>query len=134
MSQKPKPQRTSELLRVLRDGGVEFVLIGGVAAIVHGSTRMTSDLDVAMPFTRANMSRLIELLRAHEPVHGNRPDLSLLNDPLERLCSFRLLLIDTNLGRLDAMPDVPPLGPFDGLDTVVCEIFGAPCTVFPVKR
>ena len=35
-----------QLLRRLNDAGVDFVVIGGVAAIAHGSARMTLDLDV----------------------------------------------------------------------------------------
>ncbi len=33
------------LLRTLADAGVEFIVIGGVAATVHGSVRHTRDLD-----------------------------------------------------------------------------------------
>lgn len=35
-----------ELLRALVDGSVEFVVIGGVAATVHGSARFMADVDV----------------------------------------------------------------------------------------
>lgn len=36
-------QQTPELLRVLVDAGVEFVIIGGVAAIAHGSATFTQE-------------------------------------------------------------------------------------------
>ncbi len=36
----------ANILRALVDGGVELILIGGAAAIVHGSARMTQDVDV----------------------------------------------------------------------------------------
>ena len=32
-------------LRALTDGGVEFIVVGGVAATVHGSARLTRDVD-----------------------------------------------------------------------------------------
>jgi len=35
-----------QFLKKLTDAGVEYVVIGGVAAILHGSARMTLDLDV----------------------------------------------------------------------------------------
>ncbi|HHI68076.1 MAG TPA: nucleotidyltransferase, partial [Planctomycetes bacterium] len=35
------------LLERLIEGGVEFTLIGGFAAVAHGATFLTRDLDVA---------------------------------------------------------------------------------------
>ncbi len=37
------------LVRALIDGGVEFVLVGGMAATVHGASRLTLDVDVVYP-------------------------------------------------------------------------------------
>jgi predicted nucleotidyltransferase len=34
------------LLRSLVDASVEFILVGGVAAVVHGSARLTQDIDI----------------------------------------------------------------------------------------
>ncbi|MFV8751168.1 hypothetical protein ACNOYE_11540 [Nannocystaceae bacterium ST9] len=117
----------------MQSANVEFVLIGGVAAIIHGSTRMTSDLDVAMPFTATNLERFITTLRPFHPVHATRPDLSLLDESIERLMSARMLLVETDLGRVDAMPEVVPLGSYAGLETVEREIFGEPCRVLAIE-
>jgi predicted nucleotidyltransferase len=38
-----------QLLKRLSDQGVEFVVIGGVAAAIHGSPRATQDVDVRAP-------------------------------------------------------------------------------------
>jgi hypothetical protein len=35
-----------QLIPRLRDASVEFVIIGGFAAILHGGCRQTSDLDI----------------------------------------------------------------------------------------
>jgi hypothetical protein len=48
---------------VLVRHGVDFVLIGGIAAIVLGSSYSTSDLDVAYSRERANLERLADALR-----------------------------------------------------------------------
>jgi hypothetical protein len=37
------------LIRRLSSAKIDFILIGGVAAVVHGATRLTRDVDVAMP-------------------------------------------------------------------------------------
>ena len=98
MTRKSKPQQTSRLLRLLLEGGVEFILIGGVAAIVHGASRMTIDVDLAMPFTPENLARLLDILRPHNPVHATRPELSLMHDGVEKISGFRLLWIETDSG------------------------------------
>ena len=46
------------LLATLDRHGVEFVLIGGVAATIHGSTMATFDVDVTPRRTRDNLDRL----------------------------------------------------------------------------
>jgi hypothetical protein len=43
---------------VLADGGVDFVVIGGVAAILHGSARATFDLDVCFASDAENLGAL----------------------------------------------------------------------------
>jgi hypothetical protein len=133
VTSKRRPQQTSRLLRVLLDAGVDFVLIGGVAAIVHGASRMTQDVDIAIAFSEASLSSLLEALRPFNPRHATRPELSLLDDPIEHLTEFRLLLIETELGRLDAMPEVKPLGKVEGLPYVQREVFERSCKVLTAQ-
>ena len=44
------------LLRLLVQGGVEFIVVGGVAARAHGSARLTNDLDVLYRRTPENIA------------------------------------------------------------------------------
>ena len=46
------------ILTSLRSADVAFVIVGGVAATVHGSARLTSDVDVVYERSRANIERL----------------------------------------------------------------------------
>lgn len=89
------------------------------------------DLDVAAPFTAENLERLFDALRSHRPVHATRPDLSVLDEPIERLMKFRLLLIDTALGRLDILREVTPIGECADLDTIEMELLGRRVCDFP---
>lgn len=50
--------RLQELLRRLTDGGVDFVVIGGVAVIIQASPRLTKDLDICYAVTEENLDRL----------------------------------------------------------------------------
>lgn len=122
MSSKRPTQQTEKLLVLLQDAGVRFVVIGGVAAISHGAATLTRDLDVAAPLTPDNVERLMTALRPYHPTHVTRPDLGEIQESIERLCEFRLLLIDTDLGRLDVLREVQPLGPAESLITVEMEL------------
>jgi len=52
------------MLSVLAGEGVHFVLIGGMAAILHGDVGVTVDLDVVPERDSANLERLARALRA----------------------------------------------------------------------
>ena len=51
------------ILRTLVEGEVEFVLIGGVAATLHGSNLRTGDVDICPRRGHANHRRLATVLR-----------------------------------------------------------------------
>lgn len=52
------------MLSALAAEGVQFVLIGGMAAILHGDVGVTVDLDVVPARDAANLDRLARALRA----------------------------------------------------------------------
>lgn len=56
--------RPERILEVLAAHGVRAVLIGGFAAVIHGSPYVTTDVDVVPDLDDANMVRLSQALRA----------------------------------------------------------------------
>jgi hypothetical protein len=52
------------LLRQLTTDAVEFVLIGGIAARIHGSPSVTNDLDICYRRSRTNCEHLVKTLHA----------------------------------------------------------------------
>lgn len=65
MSDAPeRPLDLRELFRVLADHGVDYLVIGGVAAQVHGRRRTTMDLDVTPAPDPENFKRLSAALAA----------------------------------------------------------------------
>jgi hypothetical protein len=52
---------------------VDFILIGGMAAILHRSARVTFDVDVVYSRTHDNIERLTTALAAHRPYLRNAP-------------------------------------------------------------
>jgi hypothetical protein len=59
----PRPPDLRALLTPLVRYGVDFVLIGGMAGISHGSSYPSYDLDVAYACDRNNIARLVDALR-----------------------------------------------------------------------
>src|SRR6266545_4821380 len=54
-------------LQELHRSGVGFIVIGGVAATIHGSARVTQDLDIVYARTPENFARLAAALAPHAP-------------------------------------------------------------------
>lgn len=64
------------ILRTLHEHGVAFVVIGGMAAALHGSPSLTLDLDVCYDRDRGNLEALAGALRAlHARLRGAPPDI-----------------------------------------------------------
>ena len=49
--------------KILADAGVEFVVVGGMAAVLHGAPLVTGDLDVVPRRDPPNVERLLGVLR-----------------------------------------------------------------------
>lgn len=63
----------ARLLGALHKTGVEYIIIGGVAATVHGSSRLTQDVDVCYARTDANLDRVVRALRPLKPYLRGAP-------------------------------------------------------------
>jgi predicted nucleotidyltransferase len=51
-----------KLLRALYDQEVEFIIIGGASAVLHGSAYVTADLDICYSREKENLKRLAAAL------------------------------------------------------------------------
>lgn len=94
----------------LEDAGVEFVLIGGFAGIVHGSPRLTNDVDVCYDRSPENLERLARVLAGWDAYPRDFPrDLPWEMD-VRTLKAATLLTLQTSEGFLDVMAEVPGVG------------------------
>ncbi len=107
-------QNLSELTRRVVEAQVEFVLIGGFAAVAHGATLVTRDVDICCRFNEANLLRIQGALGDLHPVHRSRPDLPLDLTP-ERCAGLKNLYLKTDLGALDCLSEVLGIGDFDAV-------------------
>lgn len=63
MPVEPPPLDAPAILAVLDAHRVQYVIVGGYAAQLHGSTRVTTDVDVTPERSNANLTRLAAALR-----------------------------------------------------------------------
>jgi hypothetical protein len=105
-------QNLSELMRRLISAQVEFVLVGGFAAVAHGVTMVTRDVDICCRFTEANLRRVETAFAGLNPVHRSRPDLPLQLTP-EQCADLKNLYLKTDLGVVDCLGEVLGVGGFD---------------------
>ena len=62
-----------QLLAALTEAGVEFIIVGGVAARAHGSARLTDDLDISYARNPANLARITAALSPLQPYLRGAP-------------------------------------------------------------
>jgi len=85
---------------------VEFVLVGGVAATIHGSARATFDVDIVYERSPDNIDRLVAALSPIRPyLRGVPPGLPFSFDAatVARGLNFTL---ETSLGDLDLLGEI----------------------------
>lgn len=103
--------RPRALLRRLVAGNVDFVVIGGIAAVAHGSASFTQDLDIAYAPDEENLDRLGRVLVDLEArLRGVTDDVPFIPDG-RTLRHVRVLTLETAQGLIDllAEPDGAPV-------------------------
>ena len=98
-------QNLSELARRLIASHVEFVLVGGFAAVAHGVTLVTRDVDICIRLEAENFSRIQHAFADLHPVHRSRPDQPLVLAP-GQCAELKNLYLKTDLGIVDCLGEV----------------------------
>lgn len=96
-----------EVLNILHKHNVEFVLIGGLAAIAHGCTTATSDIDLLYNQSRENIKKLVTALSPyHVRLRGAPSDLPFLFDE-KTFANTQNFTFMTDLGAIDLLSLIP---------------------------
>jgi hypothetical protein len=101
--------RPLELLRILREHEVDFLVIGGFAVAAHGYVRATKDVDVIPEPSRENLERLataLAALEATQDLGDMRPEEMPLQLDVDGLEQGGNWFLSTRYGRLDLMQAV----------------------------
>jgi hypothetical protein len=100
------------MVRGLTRKKVRFVVVGGVAAAAHGSSRVTNDLDICYASDKANLVALASVLSSwHAYPRGVEPDLPFILDD-RTLFGAPVLTLTTNEGDIDVMDRIAGVGDY----------------------
>lgn len=115
------------LLKALAEGGVDFVVVGGIAAVAHGSPQITQDLDIAYAGDDENLARLgAVLVGLGATLRGVAESVPFVPDG-RTLRGTRMLTLDTREGRLDVLAEPEGSGGYARLraHAIEAEVAGA---------
>src|SRR5271155_3561841 len=99
-------------VKILAEANVDFVIIGGWCAILHGSAYITNDLDVCFSRDKQNCERIVRALAPFHPRLRDLPtNLSFIWDATS-LKNASILTLSTDLGPIDLLAEVSGLGSF----------------------
>lgn len=101
------------MVQTLVDSGVDFVIIGGWSAILHGSSYVTNDLDICYSRRHDNLQRLAGTLAPFHPRLRDVPkELPFVWDEAT-LRNGAMFTLSTDLGPLDLLAEVAGLGGYE---------------------
>jgi hypothetical protein len=113
---------------------VEFVIVGGFAAIAHGVSLVTQDIDLCCRFTPENLLKLQDAIADVHPVHRLTPQKLPLRLTRENCAGLDNLYIGTDLGVLDCLGNVLGVGDYDDVKehSVEISLAGGQCRVLDI--
>ena len=110
----PANPNLSKILEGLLEAGIDFVLVGGLAAVIQGAPVTTIDVDVVHSQSPQNISKLIDFLKSIEAFHRRLDDKII--EPRERdLAGKGHSLFTTRLGPLDVLAVIEQGKSYDDL-------------------
>ena len=92
----------SAILEGLLDSGIEFVLVGGLAAVVQGAPVTTMDVDIVHNQSSENISKLIIFLKSVNAIY-RRPDDKVIEPSEKEISGMGHFLLTTKFGPLDVL-------------------------------
>ncbi len=124
------------ILSALKRRGVDFVLVGGLAGMAHGSAYPTYDVDVAYAREKQNLERMAATLRElGATLRGAPADLPFQLDA-ETLAHGLNFTVNTSLGPLDILGDPGGARSYDRLRAAaeMCRVEGVEVKVISLDH
>jgi hypothetical protein len=117
------------LIGALATGEVEFVIVGGLAATVHGSARLTQDIDVVYARDDANFACLADSLTPFAPYPRGAPPGLPFEWSVQTIRRGLNFTLTTTVGDIDLLGEITGGGGYANLlpHTIEIELFGQRC-------
>jgi len=122
-------------IELMVESGVRFVIIGGVAMRLQGSSHVTDDIDFSYSRDPEGLPGLVEILNHyHVRLRDFPADVPFFFD-LRTLKNTQNLTLVTDVGDIDLLAEPPGVDNFDGLweRAVEMEVFGLQIRVASIK-
>jgi len=108
------PQDDKALIARLNQHQVDFVVVGGVACILHGAAYATYDLDICVRLGAENLYRIQSSVQDLHPWHRMTGQRKLPLELTDELCTrLKNMYLQTDLGTLDCLGEILGIGDFD---------------------
>jgi hypothetical protein len=128
------PGELTTLLAKLAAAKVDFVLVGGLAAVAQGAPLVTNDVDIVHRRTKENVARLIDFLTTVNARYRGHPG-QVLRPTAELLSGAGHPLLMTDLGPLDVLGAIEGGKSYDDLRPLAIPILvgGHPVQVLALR-
>jgi hypothetical protein len=128
------PPDFDTVIRRLHEHNIAFVLIGGMAAMAHGASLVTFDVDVCSSFDAENLFNIQKAFADVHPIHRMTPQKLPLEITPQNVSTLRNLYLNTDIGVIDFLSEVTGVGNYAAALTqsVEIELPSGPCRVLAI--
>ena len=111
----------SAILDGLIEAGIDFILVGGLAAVIQGAPVTTMDVDIVHKQSPENISKLLAFLKSID-AHHRRLDDKVIEPKEDDISGMGHALFTTRLGPLDVLAAIEEGRGYDDLFEHTLEI------------
>ena len=112
---KEIPAQFVQILQQLTNHKTEFVLVGGLAMVLHGTDTATFDVDISFALDLENCEKVCQFVNAHHPRPLAFPTNTHFQVTPGLLMRAKFVNLKTDLGAIDLLPLPDGVDSFAGL-------------------
>ena len=123
------------LLKLLIHSPLDFVLVGGFAAVLHGSNQTTRDIDICVVYSPEQVWLLRKILKPFHPYHRMQTSKESFLETPQDLSRKQDLYLMTDLGALDVINHIEGVGGYyDVLErSQEVEMYDGKCRLISIE-
>lgn len=128
-------QNLQTLLKLLTQSPLEFILVGGFAAVLHGCNQTTRDIDICIVHSPEQIQLLQKILKSHHPRYRmTDKEISFLDSP-PNFSKKQDLHFITDLGVVDIVAHIEGIGDYYDVlkNSEEIEIYESKCRLISLE-